>query len=125
MPVSEDDGALSELTIINQWLDLEQQQSDLKKQRKQADDALDAKALAQYAKLTEADIKALVVDDKWLDTLERAILDETERSSRDLARRVRELADRYADTLPSLQAEVDTLQATVDKHLEKMGFAWT
>ena len=35
--------------------------------------ALDSKVLAHYAKLTEAEIKTLVVDDKWLRVLDTVI----------------------------------------------------
>lgn len=120
-----DPDSKQETAILKRWQSLNKKQSAFKKQRKLADAELDAAALAQYAELNEADIKALVVDDKWLATLERAIPGETERSSRELARRVRELADRYAAPLPTLQDDVDKLQAKVDTHLENMGFAWT
>ena len=53
-------------SVLNAWLALSDQESELKKRLKDAEAALDAKAYAQYPKLTEAEIKTLVVDDKWL-----------------------------------------------------------
>ena len=41
-------------------------ESDAGKAVKEAQAALDEKVLARYAKLTEAEIKTLVVEDKWL-----------------------------------------------------------
>ena len=64
---------------------------------KEAEAALDAKAYAQYPKLTEAEIKTLVVDDKWLAALDAAIHGEMDRVSQQLTQRVKELAERYED----------------------------
>jgi hypothetical protein len=47
--------------------------TNLKEQLKDAAAGLDAKVYAHYRKLTEAEIKALVVEDKWLATLDAAI----------------------------------------------------
>jgi type I restriction enzyme M protein len=114
-----------ERVVLARWQALDRQRAALKKQRKEADAALDAAALAKYAELTEDDIKALVVDDKWLARLQRTISDETARSGQQLTARVRELSERYAAPLPQLAREVKALQAKVDAHLKRMGFAWT
>ena len=42
------------------------QQSEAKARRKATQEDLDRKIDAKYPKLTEAEIKTLVVDDKWL-----------------------------------------------------------
>jgi type I restriction enzyme M protein len=96
----------------------------LKKQLKEAEAALDARAYAHYAKLTEAEIKDLVVDDKWLAALDTAIHGELDRVSQSLTQRVKELAERYETPLPQLTDRVAELEARVSRHLEKMGFAW-
>ncbi|HKT46864.1 MAG TPA: hypothetical protein VJP87_05005, partial [Candidatus Acidoferrales bacterium] len=113
-----------ESAVLQQWLDLETKRAELKKRIKQADATLDQAAYAKYADLTEADIKTLVVADKWLAALGRAIEVETERAGQQLTQRVKELAERYAAPLPQLETRVAELQAKVDAHLHKMGFAW-
>ena len=80
------------------------------------------KVLGQYAKLTEDDIKTLVVDDKWLATLAAAVQGELDRVSQTLTGRIRQLAERYATPLPQLTDKVATLASRVDEHLKKMGF---
>ncbi|MGH8121429.1 MAG: hypothetical protein ACREPT_01510, partial [Rudaea sp.] len=75
-------------------------------------------------RLTEAEIKTLVVDDKWLATLDAAIHGEMDRVSQRLTQRVKELAERYETPLPQLTSHVIELEAKVNEHLEKMGFAW-
>ena len=78
----------------------------------------------KYGKLTEDEIKTLVVDDKWLATLAAAVQGELDRVSQTLTGRIRQLAERYATPLPQLTDEVATLAARVDEHLKKMGAVW-
>ena len=99
------------------------QQSDTKTRLKAAQDDLEAKLDAKYPKLTEDEIKTLVVDDKWLSTLCTAIQGELDRVSQTLTGRIRQLAERYAKPLPQLTDEVAALAAKVDGHLKKMGAA--
>ncbi|WP_206515210.1 hypothetical protein, partial [Xanthomonas arboricola] len=61
---------------------------------------------------------------KWLGALDAAIHGEMDRISQGLTRRVRELAERYEARLPRPVDRVAELQARVDGHLERMGFAW-
>ena len=70
------------------------------KKVKDAQKALDAKVAAKYGQLTEDEIKALVVDDKWLATLAAAVQGELDRVSQALTGRIRQLAERYATPLP-------------------------
>jgi type I restriction enzyme M protein len=99
-------------------------QEDAKGRLKAAQDALDAKLVAKYGKLTETEIKTLVVDDKWLAQLAADVQSELDRVSQTLAGRIRQLADRYATPLPSLTKQVEILAARVEDHLKKMGAVW-
>ena len=94
------------------------------KQVKDAQKALDAKIAAQYGQLIEAEIKALVVEDKWLAALATSVQGELDRVSQALTGRIRQLAERYAVPLPQLAGEVEALAVRVDEHLKQMGFAW-
>ncbi|MBZ5536968.1 MAG: type I restriction-modification system subunit M [Acidobacteriia bacterium] len=91
---------------------------------KDAQDALLAKVAAKYGKLTEDEIKTLVVDDKWLATLAAVVQGELDRVSQTLTGRIRQLAERYATPLPWLIDDVAMLAARVDEHLKKMGAVW-
>ncbi|MFK8113206.1 MAG: hypothetical protein AB8B91_13440 [Rubripirellula sp.] len=66
------------------------------------------------------DIKSLVVGEKWLATVWSSIQAEIDYISQNLDRRVRELAKRYAEPLPSLTVEVESLHAKVLEHLSAM-----
>lgn len=119
-----DADAKEEAEVLNHWLKLAKQEADLKKQLRDAEAALDAKALAQYPTLSQADTQALVVDDKWLAALSAAIHGEMDRISQALTQRVKELADRYDTPMPQMASRVAELEAKVNKHLAKMGFVW-
>lgn len=80
--------------------------------------------LAKYPKLTEDEIKVLMVDDKWFTAIKAGIDGEVQAVAQRLAGRVRELDERYADPLPKLEQTTTDLGATVADHLKKMGLAW-
>ncbi len=99
-------------------------QADTKSRLKAAEISLVAKVAEKYGKLTEAEIKTLVVDDKWLAQFAVAVQSELDRVSQALTGRIRQLAERYAAPLPRLIEDVKTLTVRVDEHLKKMGFVW-
>jgi type I restriction enzyme M protein len=106
------------------YLELSEKQTNLKTQIKEAEAALDKLAYEKYPKLTEVEIKMLVVNDKWLTTLAAAVQAELDRVSQTLTGRIRQLAERYATPLPKLVEEVDVLATRVEEHLKKMGATW-
>jgi type I restriction enzyme M protein len=85
--------------------------------------ALDTAVVAQYAKLTEDQVKALLVEDKWLAQVRGDVAAEVDRVSQALAGRVKVLAERYATPLPKLAGDLEVLSARVAAHLGRMGFA--
>ena len=84
--------------------------------------ALDTKTVKRYAKLSDAEIKLLLVEHKWLATLQADVVGELDRVSQGLTGRVKLLTERYAAALPELAAEGERLSAKVDAHLKRMGF---
>lgn len=100
-------------------------EADAKKALKDAQDALDLAVFKQYPKLSIDEIKSLIVDDKWLATLENNIVAEIERVTQQLANRVKELEERYSEPLPALTQSVENLSDKVAGHLTAMGLEWT
>ena len=123
--IAGDDEAKDEAAVLSEWLKLNNDVANLKKRLKDAEAALDAGAYARYPKLTEAEIKALVVNDKWLNALAAAIHGEMERVSQQLTGRVKLLEERYKTSLPQVVGRVADLETTVNSHLKRMGFSWT
>jgi type I restriction enzyme M protein len=114
--------AKDEIAALTAWLEHNTKEADLKKRLKDTEAGLDAKALAHYPKLTEAEVKSLVVDDKWMAALDTAIHGEMDRISQQLTQRVKELAKRYGTPLPQVTERVAELEAKVNRHLKQMGF---
>ncbi len=108
--------------MLKDWLKLSDEITELKKRLKAAEAELDTLAYEKYPKLSNAEIKTLVVDDKWLAAIEGAISGEMDRVSQGLTRRVKELGERYETPLPDLTQQVAELEAKVQGHLAKMGF---
>lgn len=96
-----------------------------KKAVKTAQEALDIAVFNHYPTLTIDEVKSLIVDDKWLATLESNIIAEIERVTQQMANRVKELGERYDMPLPKLTQSVDTLSDKVATHLKAMGLEWS
>jgi type I restriction enzyme M protein len=121
--ITRDAGAADERKVLETYVARSDEESETNGRIKAAQDALAAKLLAKYAKLTEDEVKTLVVEDKWLAAIAAAVQGEIDRVSQTLATRIRELADRYATPLPELETEVEALAKKVRAHLQKMGFS--
>ena len=120
--IKHDLDAADERKLLDAYANLIEQEAVANKAVKDAQKGLDTKVAAQYAKLTEAEIKTLVVEDKWLAAIAASVQSELDRVSQALTGRIRQLAERYATPLPRLAEEVEALAARVDEHLKKMGF---
>jgi len=114
-----------ERKALETYAALLEQEAAAKGRLKTAQEGLETKVAAKYGKLTEAEIKALVVDDKWLAQLAAEVQTELDRVSQVLTGRIRQLADRYGAPLPQLTEDVKALAARVDEHLKKMGAVWS
>ncbi len=117
-----DKAAKEELAICQNYIDLCDKEANLNTQIKAAQKALEVLVWNKYQALTEAEIKTIVVEDKWMAKIESDIHSEMERISQRLTGRIKELAERYATPLPQLTNEVKTLEQKVTQHLTKMGY---
>ena len=115
---------LNDLKAVVSYLELLENQSTLKSEIKKLDEELDALALAKYPDLTEQEVKSIVLNDKWIPSIEVTVKTEMDRISQRLTGRVKELIERYDTTLPAIDKEVKELEAKVNTHLQKMGFVW-
>lgn len=122
--IKKDSEFAEELKVLTTYQKLIEKEAELRKQIKLDEIDLDKNLLLKYNKLTESEIKELVINDKWLASIHSLIEVEMERISHKLAGRIKELADRYEIPLPNLTKDVQTLAEKVEGHLEKMGFKW-
>ena len=113
-----------EVKALKQATKLFNAEAAAKKAVKEAQEALDLGVFNQYPKLTIDEIKTLIVDDKWLATLQANIVSEIERVTQQMANRVKQLEERYSTPLPTLSKSVDDLSDKVAGHLKAMGLEW-
>lgn len=119
--IGKDAAYADECKALLSYEQLVESHAKVKAERAAAETQLLEVAHARYAKLTEAEVKALVINDKWMARLQRDVQAELDRVSQQLTGRVKELAERYATPLPLLQKEAAELAARVAGHLKAMG----
>jgi len=121
---AEPEAVYGEQAILELYLKLLDDQTEGNKKIKEAIADLVKKVIERYKTLTETEIKQLVVDDKWMASIERSVKTEMERISQRLTQRIKELAERYETPLPKQTIEVAEFEEKVNAHLQKMGFVW-
>lgn len=97
---------------------------DQNKLIKELNAALEDRVKEQYQKLSEADIKELLVNRKWYYTIFTGIKALYVTTSHNMANRIVELAERYENSMPELEQKAVDYEAKVRAHLERMGFKW-
>lgn len=120
--IRHDNDAGEERAMLKTCLSLIEAAAKAEAAVKAAQSELDAAVVAQYAELTDDEVKALLVQGKWLAQVRADLAAEVDRVSQALAGRVRVLAERYATPLPKLDEDLDALSARVAAHLNRMGF---
>jgi len=113
-----------EIAVFERYIDLLNQEAKIKKNIKESEAKLDAELLAFYPSLTEEQVKQLVIDDKWMASMEKDSHSEMDRISQRLTQRVIQLAERYETPLSAQTRQVADLEKAVSGHLQKMGFVW-
>jgi type I restriction enzyme M protein len=124
LEIQHDPEAKEEVAALDEWLLLNGEAPGIKRVLKIAEAELDDQVYSFYADLTAAEVRELVVEDKWLASLEQAVASEVERVSQQLTSRLKQLGERYGEALPQISVRVEELEAKVAGHLERMGFAW-
>jgi type I restriction enzyme M protein len=113
-----------EVRILEKYLQLIEKEIIIVKKIKESYTDLDKKVMARYKTLTIDEIKNLVVDDKWILTIEKDVKTEVERISQRLSLRIKELAECYETPMPKMTSAVVDLESKVSGYLQKMGFKW-
>jgi type I restriction enzyme M protein len=110
-----------EVNALEYLVSLYNAEAAAKKSVKDAQATLDLATLKKYGDLTESDVRALVLDDKWRSSVVGRVSSEVGSLTLALVDRIRQLGERYSETVGELTAELDDLSATVARHLSAMG----
>jgi len=123
--IATDSEFLDEATVLSSWITLTGRLSELKKRFKAAEVELDKKALDKYPTLTESQVQALVVEDKWLASISSAVHEELDHISQALTEAIKSLVVAYGQSLKELLVSCELSEQRVIAHLETMHFQWT
>ena len=78
----------------------------------------------KYKEFTTDEIRDIVFNDKWMKQMRSRLENLMQSAQQSIVASFRELADRYADTLPELESDVDVYRKQVAKDLHSMGFGF-
>ena len=104
----------NERALLKQYLTGLDKETKLSVEIRAATEVLNNQVLEKYPQLSEAEIKVLLVDDKWMAQIESDIQAELKSLAQNLSRRIKTLAQRYAEPLPQLQNDVESLAGKVE-----------
>ncbi|GJN61389.1 type I restriction-modification system subunit M [Elizabethkingia anophelis] len=113
-----------EITVIENYINLNEAISSFTKLIKIEKELIEKLVVERYPKLSENEIKDLVINKKWIKHLETCLYEEKERMSQTLTQRIIELAKRYKVTLPEMETALNEYESKVKSHLQKMGWQW-
>lgn len=118
------DQEIKDVVELREFKILMEREATLTKEIKETQAELDRDTVAQYAKLSEAEIKELTIHDKWIGVLANDVVYEVEQVTSGLSSRVKILEDRYETPLPIMAEKVNELRESVGNHLNEMGLIW-
>ncbi|MGH3277509.1 MAG: type I restriction-modification system subunit M [Trebonia sp.] len=112
-----------EVDVLKHLLKLYEAEAGAKRTAKEAQAELDQITLKQYGKLTEDDVKTLVLDDKWRTVIISRVLSLANLLTLEFVGRIQVLGERYATTVDDLISELAQHEAVVARHFTKMGIS--
>ena len=110
-----------EVKALEHLLHLYAEEARAKKKTKDAQAALDITVLKRYGEMSVTAVQTIALNDKWLTEIERRVADEIYSLSVALVDRIRELGDRYRETLSGLEALGSSQSERVARHLSALG----
>ena len=106
-----------------EWIDWQNSIKAEKAKLKEANDKLLSRVKEEYDLLTQNEMKVKnLVKEKWVNAISTRIESELSRSIEQLKGQLSAISDRYDQTLPSIDKEVEDYESRVNAHLAQMGF---
>lgn len=108
---------------LMEWLDLQSSIKAEKAKLKEANDKLLSRVKEEYDLLAQNEMRVKnLVKEKWVNAISTRIESELSRSIEQLKSQLSAISDRYDQTLPSIDKEVEDYESRVNAHLAQMGF---
>jgi type I restriction enzyme M protein len=113
-----------ELQVLENYVSLIEKEGENNRILRETQKVLDARVIEKYSGLSEVEVKKLVVEDKWLTSLEAYLQSELDKVTQTTTMRIKEIAERYASPLSHMISNFETMTGKVEKHLKNMGYEW-
>lgn len=110
------------IDLYRQYIEINRDFVEAKSNVKNRITTLTKLVVSKYPKLTESEIKDMVINDKWHTAIVGGAIDAAFSVSIEIEQQVNDLVDRYARRLSDIDASVRNLENRVSNHLAKMGF---
>lgn len=112
-----------ELEHLMEWLDFQSSIKAEKAKLKDANSKLLSRVKEEYNLLAQNEMRVKnLVKEKWVNAISTRIESELSRSIEQLKSQLSAISDRYDQTLPSIDKEVEDYESRVNAHLAQMGF---
>lgn len=108
---------------LMEWIELQNSIKAEKAKLKEANDKLLSRVKEEYELLAQNEMRVKnLVKEKWVNAISTRIESELSRSIEQLKSQLSAISDRYDQTLPSIDKEVEDYESRVNAHLAQMGF---
>lgn len=108
---------------LMEWIELQNSVKAEKAKLKEANDKLLSRVKEEYELLAQNEMRVKnLVKEKWVNAISTRIESELSRSIEQLKSQLSAISDRYDQTLPSIDKEVEDYESRVNAHLAQMGF---
>lgn len=108
---------------LMEWIELQNSIKAEKAKLKEANDKLLSRVKEEYELLAQNEMRVKnLVKEKWVNAISTRIESELSRSIEQLKSQLSAISDRYDQTLPSIDKEVEDYESRVNAHLTQMGF---
>lgn len=108
---------------LMEWIELQNSIKAEKAKLKEANDKLLSRVKEEYELLAQNEMRVKnLVKEKWINAISTRIESELSRSIEQLKSQLSAISDRYDQTLPSIDKEVEDYESRVNAHLAQMGF---
>lgn len=112
-----------ELEHLMEWLDFQSSIKAEKAKLKDANSKLLSRVKEEYNLLAQNEMRVKnLVKEKWVNAISTRIESELSRSIEQLKSQLSAISDRYDQTLPFIDKEVEDYESRVNAHLAQMGF---
>lgn len=108
---------------LMEWIELQNSIKAEKAKLKEANDKLLSRVKEEYELLAQNEMRVKnLVKEKWVNAISTRIESELSRSIEQLKSQLSAISERYDQTLPSIDKEVEDYESRVNAHLAQMGF---